>query len=122
MIKIPFIQDTEILKEYCWHEIAHAYYNSFHVKRSILKAFDEYKEQSWLKYNFKVLTNKLSERPEGFITSYATINAEEDFAETFSAYLCNRNKYLIHYNGESIDIRTEPILLRKFEAIHELLN
>ena len=100
----------------------HPLYNSYHVKRSILNRFGILEDQSWFEYNFKILTNNSKDRLEGYVSSYASINAEEDFAETFSAYLCNRNKFLIHYGGDSIDIRKDPVLKRKFEAIHELLN
>jgi hypothetical protein len=63
------------------------------------------------------------ERPLGMCSAYSLVDKEEEFAELFSFVLSNRNNGLNYqYNGEIINLKSDPILKTKVDRFKRYLK
>ena len=123
IIRVPCLPPrSRKLKELTYHELGHALLDNYKI-RSILKHFTRRKSVGW-QYQFETWRFARLPRKEGFVSGYAMINAEEDFAECLSAFLCNRNTLncYIHYNGKRIAIHRCQRIRKKLDAIANVLR
>lgn len=86
------INDREELNKIYFHTIIHEFGHTFHQKVPYSNEFNQVTGKNYLggmwTSEFKSETD-----PQiyalGFVTAYAAYSANEDFAETFSTYICN---------------------------------
>ena len=111
------------LKEFVYHELGHAIHDHFAIS-TYLKSFTRRRQATLREYRRVSREAAESERRPGFVSGYAWCNREEDFCETFSAYLCNRKTWRrrLRYDGAWLHPGREPRMERKFLAVHELLG
>lgn len=119
-------ENKDILSSLVFHEAAHSFL--FHHPRAVTfkyltSVFGEFVEDSYLVYRMKAIWHYFSEREEGYCSGYALTSPEEDFAETFSFVLLNRKrKGDWFFDGELVDYKNDPVLLKKVKAIKRLLR
>lgn len=124
VIKVPAARPRTVeLKTFVYHELGHAICDHFEI-RSYLVPFVRRFQRTHADYERASLAAAELERSPGFVSGYARCNREEDFCETFAAYLLNRSTWRrsVRYEGETIDVRSDHRLREKLDAVHKLLN
>jgi hypothetical protein len=86
----------ELLEHSLLHELGHLV--SFEVLKK--EAFDEYRKISWIKLG-PIFIRKHS----NFISKYASTTPEEDFAETYAAYVLYGDEFRQAIRGNSLPLR-----------------
>lgn len=90
--KDSVIQDREELNSIYFHTIIHEFCHIFHQKVAYSNEFNQITGTNYLG---GMWTSEFSSETDpqiyalGFVTAYASYSADEDFAETFSTYICD---------------------------------
>jgi len=130
-IYIPSGYRGRELREYLYHELGHALVNNYKLSNRMLKGFcSKISKDGWIewwKYQWNVIKYSTKERKHGYVSGYASLDREEDFAETFSAFLLNDGKIgngKIVYDGNKINLNAtkERNLKNKFKTIKEIIK
>ena len=86
------IYDREELNNTYFHTIIHEFGHTFHQK---VPYTSEFNQVTGTNYLGGMWTSEFASETDpqiyalGFVTAYAAYSADEDFAETFSTYVCN---------------------------------
>jgi hypothetical protein len=115
-------------KEFSFHEIGHAIVASYDIPENLFPPFRNHhcSNQSIIdRIEYYLEGGKLAagERKRGYFSSYAYTNRDEDFCETFAAYMCNggcRSQWT--FDGETINLNREPTLVKKVKAIDKIIK
>lgn len=120
VIQLPKLRGLRF-REFLYHELGHALFAEYHISAGLLKPFTKRISIAY-KNDADMFTKKV--RKNGFVSGYASLNTEEDFCETFSAYIINnqRTSGKISFEGETIDLSKDIKLQMKFIAIKEILQ
>lgn len=91
--KIGYVyENREELNSIFFHTIIHEFGHTFHQKVPYTNEFTQVTGTNYLGGMYTsefVDESDASIQAHGFVTAYASYNADEDFAETFSTYLCS---------------------------------
>jgi hypothetical protein len=104
-----------------YHELGHIYRWQYGIPNTKRRFFRAGRQAG---FSQKEIRNfKDYERPTGFASSYATTSSDEDWAETFSCYLLNKERTsgTIYYGGEKIKLANDRALQRKLKVIQKIL-
>ncbi|WP_417335910.1 putative zinc-binding metallopeptidase [Halobacteriovorax marinus] len=111
-------KERSYLREVTFHELAHAYAHWFKLPKYIYKVFGEFKDMSYLEYQYRIIKHYSGEPREGNISRYSEVSPEEDFAETFSFVVNGRKSF----NGYKVDLSCDKLLSKKVKAVKRLLR
>lgn len=122
VIQIPKCRGIE-LRQFLYHELGHALLAEYEIPKTMFKKFTS-RASSGIKYSLEIGKFSQRERREGFISGYAVINKEEDFCETFSAWVLNAYKTTgtVQYDGESLNLTKDIKLKAKFLAVAQVVK
>lgn len=123
-IQVPDLPPRSIkFKEVVLHELGHAIHDQFQIK-PYLNSFINKNQSTQGAYRREIKKILNYKRMPGFASSYARLNREEDYCETFAAYLLNNKSWRkqIHYDDITIKTNKEVRLLKKLEMVHQLLR
>ena len=98
--------------------MGHAYVQNYCIPKYIITLFGEFNEVSYFDYQYRILKHYAGARNEGFISRYAEVSPEEDFAETFSFVISGKK----HFNGQIIEPDKDHLLIKKVNCIKRLLK
>jgi hypothetical protein len=100
----------ENLKGALYHELGHALCSEYDLSSHLL-AFTRGRPRK--------LKDSDAPPPGGFVSNYARKNREEDFCETFSAYLLNgrRTRGIVTFEGNKLNLDRDLRLKKKFHAV-----
>ena len=94
------------------HEVGHSLLNKRRLKQSLKLLFTQ-NEESGPRLRLK----------NGFFSAYARTNWEEDFCETFSAWVTNAGRLKsVAFEGRKFDLKNDKVLIAKYNAIKQYLN
>jgi|LUMW01.1.fsa_nt_gb hypothetical protein len=111
-------KDRSTLRELVFHELGHAYVQNYRIPKYISNTFGNFDDLPFLDYQYRIMKNYSGPRNKGFVSRYAEVSPEEDFAETFSFVISGRK----YFNGELILLNSDLILHRKIKLIKKLLR
>lgn len=111
-------KERSTLQELVFHELGHAYVQNYSIPKYITTLFGEFNEVSYFDYQYRIIKNYAGARNEGFISRYAEVSPEEDFAETFSFVISGKK----HFNCELIDMDNDRLLRHKINSIKRHLK
>jgi hypothetical protein len=117
-------EDRWEFKFHLYHEILHSLIrNRYRIPEKFFKPFKKKHELPVSRSLAKVLRDEDAIGPSGYVSYYATLNYEEDMAETWAAYLMNgrRTSGRLRYMSQSKDIRNDKVLRKKLKTIRELI-
>ncbi len=111
------------LPEYVLHELGHALVARYDL-RAYLEPFTRRTFATRAAYLTASEAAGRRARREGFVSGYASCDREEDFCETYAAYLTNRASWWrrLRYDGQVVPVRGDARLRRKLDAVHALLR
>ncbi len=95
MPKDSVIRDRAELNDTYFHTIIHEFGHTFHQKVAYTNEFNQITGTNYLG---GMWTSEFSSETDpqiyalGFVTAYASYSADEDFAETFSSYICDSDE------------------------------
>jgi hypothetical protein len=118
IIFIPRTKERSDLREIVFHELGHAYAHNYNIPKYVTNVFGEFLDMPYLQYQYRILKYYSGDRRIGYISRYAEVNPEEDFAETFSFVVSGRK----HFNGYIVDTLNDSLLRRKIRAVRKLLR
>jgi len=81
IIFIPRTKERSDLREIVFHELAHAYAHNYSIPKYVTNIFVEFLDMPYLQYQYRILKYYSGDRRIGYISRYAEVNPEEDFAE-----------------------------------------
>lgn len=93
--KDSVIYDREELNKTYFHTIIHEFGHTFHQKVAYT---NEFNQMTGTHYLGGMWTSEFASETDpqiyalGFVTAYASYSADEDFAETFSSYVCDSDE------------------------------
>jgi hypothetical protein len=121
-IELPTRVGRRELLEDLFHELGHAYRLRNGLSSNERAHFFSGRQVGLSQFDLKEWDSIA--RPEGFVSCYAITRQEEDFCETFSAYLVNggRCSGVIIYDSNRIDLERDLVLKRKFKSIDRILG
>lgn len=111
-------KERSTLRELVFHELGHAYVHNYKIPKYIINAFGNFDDIPFLDYQYRIMKNYSGQRNEGFVSRYAEVSPEEDFAETFSFVISGRK----HFNGYYIDYQHDNKLKNKIKSVEKLLK
>ncbi len=119
-IELPTSFGNRMFKEDLFHELGHIFRWRYGLDAIERRHFSSRR----LHRKTKNRDSQKFERCKGFVSEYAATSQDEDFCETFSAFLVNGGKTsgIIKYDGERIDLKMDSVLSAKFRAISRILN
>jgi hypothetical protein len=123
VIYLPHTKDKSLLRETLFHELGHDHWANYKVPQYVLNILNPITSKNYLHYNYRLMKNWDDERPLGMCSAYSLVDKEEEFAELFSFVLSNRNNGLNYqYNGEIINLKSDPILKTKVDRFKRYLK
>ena len=122
-IFIPKTKCKRTLKEFVYHEMAHALFRKYHISAALKKLIGPWHSSNFLIYNIRIFISHFKTRGKGFCSAYSIVDGEEEFAELLSFVLTNRRKKRwFYFSGEVIDIKSDPLLSKKVKAVKSSLG
>ncbi|TDS08912.1 zinc-binding metallopeptidase [Sphingobacterium paludis] len=80
-------KDVEFLNSFYFHTIHHEFAHILHQTKDYPSSFDQITGSGYVGDSWSDIYNDISALEEGFISSYASKEANEDFVETYSFYI-----------------------------------
>lgn len=122
VVQLPAI-DGILLREFLYHELGHVLLSTYNISKVMLRPFTK-RDPHIVRYYFDIHSDKWEKRESGFISGYAAISTQEDFCETFSAWITNdfRTSGTFRYNGHIIDASDDSRLRKKIVAVKKLVK
>ncbi len=120
VLHLPNVRGVQF-REFLYHELGHVLFSTYEISEEFLKIFCN-KDPAWLEQLYDpFLTDCIEhlEHPHEFVSDYATRSTEEDFCETFSAWVMNdfKTNGLITYDGNHLNLKQDKRLQKKFFTI-----